>query len=106
MTLTLGIGSTVTVFSVMQSVLWKPLPYPDPVVGEGAALAALGGVIGLAGALAATDLLRGLLYDVTPFDAPTLVVVCVVVGAAAVLAAAAPAWRAAHIDPNLSLRAE
>lgn len=74
------------------------------VVGEGAALAAVGGVIGLAGAVAAMGALRRLLYEVTPFDGLTLVFVCLIVAAVAILAAARPAWRAARIDPTVALR--
>ena len=76
------------------------------VVGEGAALAAIGAAIGLAGAFAATGILRGLLYQVARFDTLTLILVCTLVAAVAVIAAARPAWRAAHIDPTLALRSE
>ncbi|MPY90557.1 MAG: FtsX-like permease family protein [Luteitalea sp.] len=76
------------------------------VVREGAALAAVGAAIGLAGALAITRTLRSLLYGVTPFDSATIVSVAGVVTLAAVVAAAHPAWRAARIDPSTTLRSE
>jgi predicted permease len=74
------------------------------VVGEGAALAAVGAAIGLGGAVATMGLLRRLLYEVTPFDAVTLILVVLIVSAVAIAAAARPAWRAARTDPSLALR--
>jgi putative ABC transport system permease protein len=76
------------------------------ILREGTVLAAVGAAIGLLGALAITRSIRGLLYNVTPFDALTVVAVAVTVGATAVIAASGPAWRAARIDPNLALRSE
>jgi putative ABC transport system permease protein len=74
------------------------------VVGEGAALAAVGAAIGLGGAVATMGLLRRLLYEVTPFDAVTLILVVLIVSAVAIAAAARPACRAARTDPSLALR--
>ena len=76
------------------------------VVGEGAVLAAAGAVIGLASAMAATNVLRGLLYQVAPFDAVTLLFVCGLMALVAMAASAPPAWRAARIDPTVALRAD
>jgi predicted permease len=76
------------------------------IVREGAGLVAIGVVIGLVGALATTDVLRGLLYDVTPFDEFTLLSVCGVMAAVALLASWLPARRAARVDPMTALRAE
>ena len=74
------------------------------IVGEGALLAVSGGVLGLAGAAATMGILRRLLYQVTPFDTLTLILVALAVTVVAILAAAVPAWRAARIDPSLALR--
>ena len=71
---------------------------------RGIMLAALGIAAGLLGALAATRLLRGLLYGVTPTDPLALAATCIVLFAAAVLASWLPARRAAAMDPMEALR--
>lgn len=76
------------------------------VLGEGARLAAGGLALGLAGALAATRLLRGLLYGVQPSDPVTLGVGAAIMGAVALSASLIPARRASRIDPMVALRDE
>jgi putative ABC transport system permease protein len=76
------------------------------VVREGMMLTALGVVIGIAGALAAGNIMLRLLFGVSPLDAATYAAVVAVLFAVAGLASAIPAWRAAWIDPALTLRAE
>ena len=67
-------------------------------------LAAAGIVIGIGIALAATRLLSGLLYDVSPTDPMTLTLTCVGLLAMAGLASWIPARRAAAVDPSEALR--
>lgn len=76
------------------------------VVGEGLTLAAVGATIGIAGAMATSVVLQDLLYEVTPFDLPTLLSVSAAVGVVALAATAHPAIRAARTDPATVLRAE
>jgi len=76
------------------------------VVGEGLALVLLGLLVGLAGALALTRLLASLLFGVSPTDPATFAGVAAVLTLVALAATAAPAWRAARIDPARALRAE
>ena len=76
------------------------------VVREGALLAAAGAALGFAGASALTGAIRQLLYNVQPFDSAALVGVIAVVALVSLLAAAIPAWRAARVDPLVSLRHE
>jgi ABC-type antimicrobial peptide transport system permease subunit len=66
----------------------------------------LGVVFGLAGSLAATSLLRSLLFGVQSWDVPTLAVVVAVLGTAALLASYIPARRAAAVNPMDALRRE
>jgi predicted permease len=74
------------------------------VLREALLLAGLAVAIGLAGALALTRVMQGLLYETTPTDPAILVVVSVAVLLVAALAALVPARRAVGIDPMAALR--
>jgi putative ABC transport system permease protein len=67
-------------------------------------LALAGIVIGIGIALAATRLLSGLLYDVSPTDPLTLGATCIGLLVMAGLASWIPARRAAAVDPSEALR--
>jgi predicted permease len=69
------------------------------VLRQGMALAAVGSVVGLGGALAATRLIRSWLYGVSATDGVTFAAVTLVLLAIAAAACVVPAWRAARIDP-------
>jgi putative ABC transport system permease protein len=56
--------------------------------------------------LAATRLLRSLLFGVRPGDLVSYVVVALILGVVALLACYIPARRAAAVDPMLALRVE
>jgi ABC-type antimicrobial peptide transport system permease subunit len=71
---------------------------------KGLMLTGIGVVIGLAGAIAITRFLRGLLYDVSPTDPLTLVATCLVLFVVALVASWLPARRAAAVDPADALR--
>ncbi|HMF09801.1 MAG TPA: FtsX-like permease family protein, partial [Thermoanaerobaculia bacterium] len=76
------------------------------VVGEGMRLGGSGIVVGLAGAWAATRLLSSLLYGVRPDDALIFAVSSALMTAVILAATAAPALRAARIDPTTALRSD
>jgi putative ABC transport system permease protein len=69
-------------------------------------LVAIGIATGLAVALVATRLVRGLLYGLSPFDPVTFAAVAGLFVAIAVLASYLPARRAARLDPVDALRSE
>jgi putative ABC transport system permease protein len=76
------------------------------VLRQGMTVTVLGVVIGLAGAMAASRALMTLLFGVSRLDPVTyLAVVAMLLGVAAV-ACWVPAWRAARVDPSITLRAE
>lgn len=76
------------------------------VVVQSVRLAGIGVVIGLIAALAATRLLRSLLFEVSPTDPVTMGAVAALLIMIAALASYAPARRAARVDPMEALRAE
>ncbi len=76
------------------------------VVRRGVRLAAAGCGVGVALALAAGRSLSPLLYSVTPFDAPTYLLVPTLLGATVLVASLAPAVRGTRVDPTVLLRDE
>lgn len=76
------------------------------VVREGAVLAGMGVVAGIAGAALLTRALRGVLYGVTAADPVSFALAAAALTGVALLAAWLPARRAARVDPAVALRAE
>jgi predicted permease len=68
---------------------------------------AIGGlVLGLTGGVAASQLIRNLLYEVQPLDVMVFVGVAALLFGVAILACVLPAWRASRLDPVQALRVE
>jgi putative ABC transport system permease protein len=76
------------------------------VIRQGMTLTSVGIVIGLCGAVAASQALVSLLFAVTPLDPFTYVGVIALLGGVSVAACGVPAWRAARVDPSITLRAD
>jgi ABC-type antimicrobial peptide transport system permease subunit len=76
------------------------------VLRQGLPLALLGIAIGLAGAAAATRLIRSQLYEVGPGDPVTFVAVAGVLAFVALAASWFPARAALRVDPVVALRAD
>ncbi len=76
------------------------------VIRQGMLLTLIGVVVGIGGSLALTKAISGLLYGITPTDAPTFVGTALVFIAVALFATYIPARRAAAIDPAVAFRYE
>src|SRR6185503_13529921 len=76
------------------------------VVRQGLSMALLGMAIGVAGALALSRWIEGLLFGVTANDPATMAAVVVTLLTVALVACYVPAWRATRVDPTTALRAE
>jgi predicted permease len=76
------------------------------ILREAARLVAFGLAGGAVAAVGGAMLIRSLLFGVTAWDAPTLVIVAVVLGASALMASYLPARRAASLNPVEALRSE
>jgi predicted permease len=76
------------------------------VLKDGARMTMVGIMLGLAGALGLTRLIRSMLYGVKPTDPLTFISVASLLGAIAMLACYVPARRAMKVDPIEALRHE
>ena len=93
------IGVRVALGATTGSVMWM-------VFGRALTLMGLGLAIGIAGALALTRTMAGLLFEVRPTDVTSFAGAIAGLAAIALLASLVPAWRAARVDPIVALRAE
>jgi ABC-type antimicrobial peptide transport system permease subunit len=76
------------------------------IFGQGMTLAGIGVVIGIGGAVVASQALRSMLYGISFFDPISYFGVMGLIACSAGIACSVPTWRAAHVDPSISLRAE
>jgi putative ABC transport system permease protein len=74
------------------------------VLKDGVRMTLVGIVLGVAGALGLTRLLRTMLYGVSSTDPLTFISVAALLGAIAMLACYVPARRAMKVDPMEALR--
>ncbi len=74
--------------------------------GVSVVLVAAGTVFGLIASIAATRVMAGLLYDVSPLDPLVFAAVASLLAAAGFLASLIPARRATRVDPVVALRVE
>jgi len=70
------------------------------------AVVLVGGLVGLGGAIAATRVIRSMLFQTTATDVTTLAVVPVLLATAATLASYWSARRAAKTDPMVAIKGE
>ena len=73
------------------------------VLSRALSVIALGGAVGLLGALASSRVLAGLLFQVQPADPVALGAACLLLGLVALAAAYLPARRATRVDPAIAL---
>ncbi len=76
------------------------------IVRQGGGLAGAGILIGIAGSVLLTPVLRGMLFDITPTDLATYAEVSGVVMLVALAACYQPARRVTRVDPAIVLRSE
>jgi putative ABC transport system permease protein len=79
------------------SILWL-------VLRRALTMMAIGTVVGLGGALALTQVMSGLLYEVRPHDAVSFAGATVGLALLLLFASLVPAWRATRVDPIVTLR--
>jgi putative ABC transport system permease protein len=74
------------------------------VVGDGMRPVIAGAIVGVAGAIASSTLIKSLLFGVAAVDAGTYAVALATLAAVALTACAVPARRATRVDPLVALR--
>ena len=76
------------------------------VLGQGVRIILIGACVGIAGVLAASRLLQGLLFGIAAANPATYAIAALLLAAIALLACWVPVLRATRVDPMLALRYE
>lgn len=84
----------------------KPGQIISMVVGQNLRIVAIGLILGIAAAIPATRMLRGLLFQVPANDPGTFVAIGVMLATVAAVASYLPAHRGTRVDPITTLRSE
>jgi putative ABC transport system permease protein len=84
----------------------KPAQIVRMVVGQNLRTVVIGMILGIAVAIPATRMLRGLLFNVQPNDPATFIAIGVVLSVVAMVASYLPARRGTRVDPVVTLKAE
>ena len=84
----------------------RPGEVAGMILRESALLTGTGLAIGAAGAFALARLANGLLYGVSASDPAAFAITTAILAGVAAVAAAVPAWRAASVDPAVTLRGD
>jgi putative ABC transport system permease protein len=93
-------------FGIRMAMGARPRDVLGMVLRQALALGGIGVVIGAAGALVLTRLIRGLLFGISFFDPLTFAVMAIVLTVVTLVASWAPARRATRVDPMIALRYE
>jgi putative ABC transport system permease protein len=101
-----SVGQQIGEFGLRMALGAGPQDILRLVLGQTARLAAIGLLIGVAGALALARTMSSLLFSVSASDPATLLVACLVLVAVALLASVTPARRASKVSPLVALRYE
>ncbi|MGH9481713.1 MAG: FtsX-like permease family protein [Terriglobales bacterium] len=104
--LSYAVGGRTREFGVRAALGAQPGQVMALVLGQAAWMVGVGLALGLAGAWAATRVLAGLLYGVSPTDPWVLAATTALLAAVALAAAWAPARRATTTDASLALRCD
>ena len=96
------IGRTLMV--IRMAIGATPVEVRTLVLSQAGVIVGVGVVCGIAGGIWASNLIRSLLFGMSPSDPVVFIEAAVIVSAVGAAASLVPAWRASRLDPSLALR--